>query len=89
MDVRLLEAFRAVVDPFAEAGVEWSPVVEAEYFASVCGLVGPGWSVVDPLSASTFRHLGLSRARSSLPSIARSVPFARAIENRRSWRNPS
>jgi hypothetical protein len=37
------------------------PVVEAEYVASVCGLVasGAGWSVVDPLSASTFRHLGL------------------------------
>src|SRR5262252_966820 len=45
-------------------------VVEAEYFASVCGLVasGTGWSVVDPFSASTFRHLGLV-ARPFEPAI--------------------
>jgi DNA-binding transcriptional LysR family regulator len=55
---------------FAKAGAEWSPVVEAEYFASVCGLVasGAGWSVVDPLSASTFAHLGLV-ARPFEPAI--------------------
>jgi hypothetical protein len=36
-------------------------VAEAEYFASSCGLVAGavGRSAVDPLSASTFRHLGL------------------------------
>jgi hypothetical protein len=46
---------------FAEAGAQWSPVVEADYFASVSGLVasGAGWSVVDPLSTKTFQHLGL------------------------------
>lgn len=50
-----------VTRAFAKAGVEWNPVAEAEYFASVCGLVasGAGWSLVDPLSAQTFRHLGL------------------------------
>jgi len=47
---------------FANAGVEFCPIAEAEYFASLCGLVasGAGWSLVDPLSAQTFRHLGLS-----------------------------
>jgi DNA-binding transcriptional LysR family regulator len=46
---------------FADAGAEWVPVAEAEYFATVCGLVASnaGWSIVDPLSAETFRHLGL------------------------------
>jgi Bacterial regulatory helix-turn-helix protein, lysR family len=40
---------------------EWLPVAEAEYFAGACGLVASGvdWPVVDPLSASNFRHLGL------------------------------
>ena len=35
-------------------------VVEAEFFASLCGLVaaGTGWSIVDPLSARSFEHLG-------------------------------
>jgi len=58
---RTLQTSARVALAFAEAGAEWSPAVEAEYFASVCGLVasGAGWSVVDPLSASTFRHLGL------------------------------
>ena len=47
---------------FAAAGADWSPIAEAEYFASVCGLVasGAGWSIVDPLSAQTFKHLGLA-----------------------------
>jgi DNA-binding transcriptional LysR family regulator len=47
---------------FAEAGVELSPVAEAEYFATLCGLVasGAGWSLVDPLSSQTFQHLGLT-----------------------------
>src|SRR5215813_4116969 len=58
---RTLQTSARVALAFAEAGAEWSPVVEAEYFASVCGLVasGAGWSVVDPLSANTFQHLGL------------------------------
>src|SRR6185295_4719428 len=47
---------------FAEAGAEFIPVAEAEYFATLCGLVasGAGWSLVDPLSAQTFQHLGLT-----------------------------
>jgi DNA-binding transcriptional LysR family regulator len=58
---RTLQTSARVALAFAEVGAEWVPVVEAEYSASVCGLVasGAGWSVVDPLSASTFRHLGL------------------------------
>ena len=46
------------------------PVAEAEYFASVCGLVGSGagWSIVDPLSAETFQHLGLT-VRAFEPAI--------------------
>jgi DNA-binding transcriptional LysR family regulator len=62
---RTLQTSARVVNAFTEAGAEWNPVAEAEYFASVCGLVGSGagWSIVDPLSAGTFRHLGfLSRA---------------------------
>ena len=43
-------------------GSRVEPVAEAEYFASVCGLVasGVGWSIVDPLSARTFEHLGVA-----------------------------
>jgi len=55
---------------FAEAGADWSPVAEAEFFASVCGLVasGAGWSIVDPLSARTFEHLGY-KIRAFEPTI--------------------
>ena len=58
---RTLQTSARVVNAFTDAGAEWSPVAEAEYFASVCGLVGSGagWSIVDPLSAGTFQHLGL------------------------------
>jgi DNA-binding transcriptional LysR family regulator len=43
------------------AGVQANVVVEAEFFASLCALVaeGTGWSLVDPLSAASFAHLGL------------------------------
>lgn len=46
---------------FSAAGVTINSVVEAEFFASLCGLVaaGTGWSIVDPLSARGFEHLGL------------------------------
>jgi DNA-binding transcriptional LysR family regulator len=59
---RTLQTSGRLVQAFAEAGAEWSPIAEAEYFASVCGLVasGAGWSIVDPLSARTFQHLGLT-----------------------------
>ena len=58
---RTLQTSMRVVKAFAEAGAEWNSVAEAEFFASVCGLVGggAGWSIVDPLSARTFQHLGL------------------------------
>jgi DNA-binding transcriptional LysR family regulator len=59
-----------VVKAFAEAGAEWSPVAEAEYFASVCGLVGSGagWAIVEPLSARAFQHLGFV-VRAFVPAI--------------------
>jgi DNA-binding transcriptional LysR family regulator len=59
---RTLQTSMRLVKAFADAGAEWNPVAEAEYFASVCGLVGSGagWSIVDPLSASMFQHLGLT-----------------------------
>lgn len=58
---RTLQTSVRLMHAFADVGAEWNPVAEAEYFASVCGLVatGAGWSIVDPLSAQTFRHLGL------------------------------
>ena len=58
---RLLQTSVRLMKAFADAGAEWVPVAEAEYFATVCGLVASnaGWSIVDPLSAETFRHLGL------------------------------
>lgn len=58
---RSLQTAIRVLKAFADAGAEWNPAAEAEYFASVCGLVasGAGWSLVDPLSAATFKHLGL------------------------------
>jgi DNA-binding transcriptional LysR family regulator len=58
---RTLQTATRMSQAFAQAEAEWNPVAEAEYFASVCGLVagGAGWSIVDPLSAETFQHLGL------------------------------
>ena len=58
---RTLQTSVRVLKAFADAGADWTPIAEAEYFASVCGLVasGAGWSIVDPMSAQTFKHLGL------------------------------
>ena len=55
---------------FAAAGAQLNAVVEAEFIASLCGLVaaGTGWSLVDPLSAESFSHLGLV-ARPFEPAI--------------------
>ncbi|WP_439612492.1 LysR substrate-binding domain-containing protein, partial [Reyranella sp.] len=46
---------------FSAAGVSLNAVVEAGFLATLCGLVaaGTGWSIVDPLSARGFEHLGL------------------------------
>jgi DNA-binding transcriptional LysR family regulator len=46
---------------FAAADAQINAVAEAEFFASLCALVaaGTGWSLVDPLSAASFAHLGL------------------------------
>jgi DNA-binding transcriptional LysR family regulator len=67
---RNLQTALRMSQAFAAAGAEWKPVAEAEYFASVCGLVanGAGWSLVDPLSAQTFQHLGLT-VRAFEPAI--------------------
>jgi DNA-binding transcriptional LysR family regulator len=58
---RALQMPPRVIAAFAAAGAQLNPVVEAEFFASLCGLVaaGTGWSLVDPLSAENFAHLGL------------------------------
>lgn len=58
---RTLQTSVRIMKAFADAGADWAPIAEAEFFASVCGLVasGAGWSIVDPLSAQTFKHLGL------------------------------
>jgi DNA-binding transcriptional LysR family regulator len=50
-----------VYGTFAGADAQINAVVEAEFFASCCALVaaGTGWSLVDPLSARSFSHLGL------------------------------
>jgi DNA-binding transcriptional LysR family regulator len=50
-----------VYGTFAGADARINAVVEAEFFASCCALVaaGTGWSLVDPLSAQSFSHLGI------------------------------
>jgi len=50
-----------VYGTFAGADAQIKAVVEAEFFASCCALVaaGTGWSLVDPLSAQSFSHLGI------------------------------
>jgi DNA-binding transcriptional LysR family regulator len=50
-----------IFSTFAAAGAQINVVAEAEFFASLCALVseGTGWSLVDPLSAASFGHLGL------------------------------
>ncbi len=50
-----------VYGTFAGANAQINAVVEAEFFASCCALVaaGSGWSLVDPLSAQSFSHLGI------------------------------
>ena len=52
------------------AGAEWTPSPRPSTSPAVCGLVaaGAGWSIVDPLSAETFKHLGLA-VRAFEPAI--------------------
>jgi DNA-binding transcriptional LysR family regulator len=68
---RALQMPPRLIAAFAEAGAQLNAVVEAEFFASLCGLVaaGTGWSMVDPLSAESFAHLGLV-VRPFEPAIA-------------------
>lgn len=58
---RALQIATKVFAAFAQAGVSLKVAVEAELFASICAMVaaGAGWSIVDPLSAQRFAHLGL------------------------------
>lgn len=67
---RSLQTSTRMLEAFSEVGAEWAPVAEAEYFASICGMVasGAGWSLVDPLTARMFEHLGLT-VREFAPSI--------------------
>ena len=58
---RSLQVPTRLLRTFAEARAALNVVVEAEFFATLCALVaaGAGWSLVDPLSAKSFAHLGL------------------------------
>jgi DNA-binding transcriptional LysR family regulator len=58
---RSLQMHGRVAGAFAAAGLPVKISVEAELFASVCAMVaaGVGWSIVDPLSAQRFAHLGI------------------------------
>lgn len=58
---RSLQLPARLLGAFSSAGAQLNVVVEAEFLASLCGLVaaGTGWSLVDPLSAESFSHLGL------------------------------
>lgn len=55
---------------FGEAGLDYAPAIESEFFAAICGLVaaGAGVAVVDAWSARTFASLGLV-ARPFRPSL--------------------
>ena len=56
---------------FAAAGAQLNAVVEAEFYrqpAARLVAAGTGWSLVDPLSAESFSHLGLV-ARPFEPAI--------------------
>lgn len=68
--VRSLQLPPKLINAFTSAGAHLNTVVEAEFLASLCGLVaaGTGWSLVDPLSAESFGHLGLV-ARPFEPAI--------------------
>jgi DNA-binding transcriptional LysR family regulator len=67
---RALQLPPKIAAAFAERGATLNVVVEAEFIASLCGLVasGTGWALVDPLSADSFRHLGVV-ARPFEPAI--------------------
>jgi DNA-binding transcriptional LysR family regulator len=68
--VRSLQLPSRLQAAFAAAGAQLNAVVEAEFLATLCGLVaaGTGWSLVDRLSAESFSHLGLV-ARPFEPAI--------------------
>ncbi len=68
--VRSLQLPPKLAHAFAAADAPLNAVVEAEFLASLCGLVaaGAGWSLVDSLSAESFSHLGLV-ARPFEPAI--------------------
>ena len=68
---RTLQLSQRLAAAFTAAGATLNVVAEAEFVASLCGLVaaGTGWALVDPLSAESFAHLGLT-ARPFEPAIA-------------------
>ena len=67
---RSLQLAPKLLGAFTSAGAQLNAVVEADFLASLCGLVaaGTGWSLVDPLSAEGFGSLGLV-ARPFEPAI--------------------
>lgn len=52
-------------EAFLEANADYAPVIESEYFSTICSLVaaGCGVSIVDPLSARAFERFGLAIRR--------------------------
>jgi DNA-binding transcriptional LysR family regulator len=69
-------SYHQIRTAFAERGAYWNVVVEAEMFASVCGLVanGLGVSIVDPASAEEFAPLGVAVRR-----FAPAIPYDIAV----------
>ena len=67
---RSLQLPPKLINAFTAAGAQLNTVVEAEFLASLCGLVaaGTGWALVDPLSAEGFGSFGLV-ARPFEPAI--------------------
>jgi DNA-binding transcriptional LysR family regulator len=67
---RALQLPPKIAAAFAEWGANLNVVVEAEFIASLCGMVasGTGWALVDPLSAESFGRLDVV-ARPFEPAI--------------------
>lgn len=63
MDNRLIG--RKVREMFGEAGIDFDPIAEVEFFSAICGLVaaGAGISIVDRCSAQTYAASGIAIRR--------------------------
>ena len=68
---------------FTDQGAVYEPVIESEYFSTICGLVasGCGVSIVDFWSAQTFSRLGLV-VRRFTPAIRYEITVFRRADSR-------